>query len=215
MHRMTSLTKSLENRIQELKAAIESQRAELAAYEKVLEVERSSSPQTSLTEVPSLIDESVPAEAGTQPRSGTDPIPEFTGNKTAFIAAIIKARGSAGATPKEISEIFASRGVARSKNLIHTALSSLLKQKKLQRREGRYFSGPGVSSQISVAPTKRKMSAAGLASIREANRKRWAKEKAPQRATAKSSRKKVSAGKKAAPARSARGKKAPAKRATA
>src|SRR5881392_3093276 len=36
---MPSLTKSLERRIQELKTSIESQRAEMAAYERVLEIE--------------------------------------------------------------------------------------------------------------------------------------------------------------------------------
>jgi hypothetical protein len=36
---MPSLTKSLERRIQELKSSIESQRAEMAAYERVLEIE--------------------------------------------------------------------------------------------------------------------------------------------------------------------------------
>ena len=36
---MPSLTKSLERRIQELKSAIEIQKTELAAYERVLEIE--------------------------------------------------------------------------------------------------------------------------------------------------------------------------------
>ena len=36
---MPSLTTSLERRIQELKASIESQRAEMALYERVLEIE--------------------------------------------------------------------------------------------------------------------------------------------------------------------------------
>ena len=36
---MPSLTKALEKRIKELKTSIESQRAEMAAYERVLEIE--------------------------------------------------------------------------------------------------------------------------------------------------------------------------------
>jgi len=42
---MPSLTQSLERRIQELKSAIEIQKAELAAYERVLEIERANAGQ--------------------------------------------------------------------------------------------------------------------------------------------------------------------------
>src|SRR5207248_5728996 len=74
---------------------------------------------------------------------------------------IVKARGTSGATPKEVSDIFLARGIARSKNLIYNALSLLVKQRKLEKKDGRYFSVYADSSEKPVAPRKWKISAEG------------------------------------------------------
>lgn len=65
--------------------------------------------------------------------------PEFTGNKTEFVRAIVRARGSVGATPKDIDHVFARRRIEKSKNAIYNALDSLVRQKKLRKHEGHYF----------------------------------------------------------------------------
>ena len=59
------------------------------------------------------------------------------------MAAIVKACGISGATPKEVSDVFSARGIARSKNVIYNALSLLVKQRKLEKKDGRYFSVSG------------------------------------------------------------------------
>jgi hypothetical protein len=121
--------------------------------------------------------------------SGTETAPVFSGSKTDFVAAIVKARGISGATPKEVSDIFSARGVARSKNLIYNALSLLVKQRKLEKKDGRYFSVSADSSGKPVAPRKWKISAEGLKRIREANQKRWAREKAARKTRSRSAAK--------------------------
>lgn len=65
--------------------------------------------------------------------------PEFTGNKTEFVRAVVRARGSEGTTPKDIDQVFAKRRIERSKNAIYNALDSLVRQKKLRKHEGHYF----------------------------------------------------------------------------
>jgi hypothetical protein len=161
---MPSLTKSLEKRIQELRSSIEAQKAELAAYERVLEVERvrGDVPQAPAEE-PEIAQEAVPSTE-----------PAFVGNKTEFITGILKARGASGATPKEIDTIFSAQAIARSKNLIYNALSFLLKRKKLTKRGGRYFLLSDAGAVQSATPQKRRISAAGLKRISDANKKRWA-----------------------------------------
>ena len=202
---MPSLTKSLERRIQELKSSIESQRAELAAYERVLEIELGhaggSQPVTAAetvdgaqgkvtsTEGQLPIDEASAGNVGIPQASRTETAPVFSGSKTDLVAAIVKARGISGATPKEVSDVFSARRIARSKNLIYNALSALLKQKKLEKKDGRYFFVSSHSREKHVAPRKWTISAAGLKRIREANKKRWAKEKAARNARAKSAAK--------------------------
>jgi hypothetical protein len=191
---MPSLTKSLEKRIQELKSAIETQKTELAAYERVLEIELANAGQSRQTEATNTVDIAQPKvpptegqfpsggaaarETGIARASGIEAGPTFSGSKTDFVAAIVKARGTSGATPKEIDEIFSARRIARSKNLIYNALSFLVKQRKLEKKDGRYFFVSTDSSEKLVGPKKRQISAEGLQRIREANRKRWAKERA-------------------------------------
>src|SRR5205823_13362711 len=106
MEQMSSLTRPLQKRIQELKSSIESQKTELAAYERVLAIELVNSgqaPQLGMTEIAdtaqrtatamkrqSPINETVAGETGITRESATDRGPEFTGNKTNFVAAIVK-----------------------------------------------------------------------------------------------------------------------------
>jgi len=179
---MSPLTESLKTRIRELTTSIETKAAELAAYKNVLQIE--------------LAQETTPAEGGhSEPRAQTASVPtagkpvvdltavEFTGNKTAFVVAIVKAHGAAGVTPKEIREVFASRNIPQSDNLIYTTLSALAKDKKLQRRDGRYFGEESAAVSKSgrlapsVAPAKKKMSPAAIKKIREGVKKYWAAKK--------------------------------------
>jgi hypothetical protein len=105
------------------------------------------------------------------------------------VAAIVKACGISGATPKEIGDVFSARRIARSKNLIYNALSLLAKQKKLEKKDGRYFSVSADSREKHVAPRKWKISAEGLKNIREANKRRWAREKAARKTRSRSAAK--------------------------
>src|SRR5438270_673401 len=199
---MPSLTKSLERRIQELKTLIESQSAEISAYERVLEIElahagRSHQADTAQiadgaevrTEGQVPTDEASAGNAGIAQTSGTETAPVFSGSKTDFVAAIVKARGISGATPKEVSDVFSARGIARSKNVIYNALSLLVKQRKLEKKDGRYFSVSADSREKPVAPRKWKISAEGLKRIREANERRWAREKAARKTRSRSAAK--------------------------
>ena len=139
---MSQLTKSLRTRIQELTTSIETQTAELAAYKEVLQIEvaKETTPtDTSQGEGPV---KASPAATNGAPSSELAAV-EFTGNKTAFVVAIVKARGAAGATPKEIREVFTTRKIPQSENLIYTTVSALVKEKKLRRHDGRYY---GVAS---------------------------------------------------------------------
>jgi hypothetical protein len=180
---MSQLTKSLTTRIQELTTSIAAQTAELAAYKEVLQMEvaKETTPSGS---IPS----GIPAQSSPASSNGTSGIDltgvEFGGNKTAFIVAIAKAHGASGATPKEIKVVFTSRKIPHSDNLIYTTLSALVKDKKLRRRDGRYFwvGSATVSKNGSVSPSvataKKKMSPAAIKKIREGVRKYWAAKKA-------------------------------------
>jgi hypothetical protein len=114
---MPQLKESLKTRIQELTTSIDSQTAELAAYQSVLQIELAKESTSA---------EGSPSEARAQTASvPTASIPavdlsavEFTGNKTAFVVAIVRAHGAAGATPKEIREVFATRKIPHSDNLM-------------------------------------------------------------------------------------------------
>ena len=233
--RMPSLTKSLQKRIEELRLSIESQNAELLAYEKVLEVEVGrENPSVDRQAITRQMDEGqsehgpatvvaptgdegamrLPTSSGRAAgRNGevqgseAAAIPEFTGNKTEFIRAVVQARGSLGATPKEIDEVFKGRQIERSRNLIYNALDALLKQKKLKRDNGRYFPPPAEAQ----GKPKSHISAEGLKRIREANKKRWARERAAQ-AQLTVAQPKSQTGKKAAPFSRATSKKAREKR---
>ena len=106
-------------------------------------------------------------------------IPEFNGNKTDFVRAVVEARGSSGATPTDINEAFAIGGISKSNNLVYNSLSALTKKGKLKKQGKRYFvlsSG----SKLKPVPPKKRISPEGLKRIIEANKRRWAKHKAVQ-----------------------------------
>jgi hypothetical protein len=176
---MSQLTESLKTRIEELTTSIEAQTAELAAYQEVLQIELSKDMapiEGSHSESPAS---TTPVSA--HGASGVDPTAvAFTGNKTAFVVATVKANGAAGATPKEIREVFTSRKIPHSDNLIYTTLSALTKDKKLRRRDGRYYAvgSATVPKTAAAALAKRKMSPAAIKKIREGVKKYWAAKKA-------------------------------------
>jgi hypothetical protein len=184
---MSQFIKSLKTRIQELNTSIEAQKTELATYQQLLQIEvaKTITPNTPSPGVTSS--ETKPTQsAPVAPAPETAPI-AFTGNKTTLVADIVRSLGNSGASPKEVDQFFSARKIKRSKNLIYNTLSYLVSQKKLERRDGRYFgvvSAPG-PQKVATAPTKRRLSAAGLKRIREAVKKRWAAKRAADKATAK------------------------------
>ena len=187
---MPPLTESLKTRIDELTTSIETHTTELAAYQRVLQIEVAKETTPSGAISSGIPAQSSPASTQRAPSVDLTGV-EFGGNKTAFVVAIVKAHGAAGATPKEIREVFASRKIPQSDNLIYTTLSALAKDKKLRRRDGRYF-GAGAGATVSkngstatakksgsAAPAaKKKMSAAAIKKIREGVKKYWAAKKA-------------------------------------
>src|SRR5260370_40541156 len=104
-----------------VRLSIESQKAELAAYEKVLEIELASpgqSHQRGATEIahtdeggahlakPQLsTDEPAVTQAGIA-TTATTADPEFTGSKADLVTAIVKASGISGVTPKDVDDVF-------------------------------------------------------------------------------------------------------------
>lgn len=98
---------------------------------------------------PSLARKAKPAANGKlngkAPNTRAGKAPEFTGNKTEFVRAVVQFRGAAGATPKDIDQVFAQRRIEKSKNAIYNALDSLVRQNKLKKKDGQYFylEGPG------------------------------------------------------------------------
>lgn len=83
------------------------------------------------------------SQNGKSPGTKGKRIPEFTGNKTEFVRAVVRFRGAAGATPKDIDEVFAQHRIEKSKNVIYNALYSLVQQNKLKKKGGQYFYAEG------------------------------------------------------------------------
>jgi hypothetical protein len=173
---MTTLSKSLEKRVQELRTSIEAQKIELAAYERVLELESKGIAH---------------AEVGTEAESAAAPSMasshahdlEFSGSRSDFVASILKNRAGAGSTPQEIAKVFAMRKIPISKNLIYNVVSLLYKQKKIKKSGGRYYyavrgaaaAAPAAASHAPAAsPKKRRISEEGMRRIIAATKKRWA-----------------------------------------
>ncbi|MGA8596605.1 MAG: hypothetical protein WB676_17995 [Bryobacteraceae bacterium] len=117
---------------------------------------------------------------GSQPQEPETAVtPEFTGNKTDFVRAVVEAHGTSGAAPREIDQAFTTRGIGRSKNLIYSALGALVRQKKLKKKGDRYLS-VSVDSSVKSVPQKKRISPEGLKRIIEANKRRWAKKRAAE-----------------------------------
>ncbi len=197
---MSFLTKSIEKRIQELRASIEAQSTELAAYEQVLALE-SGKPVEGV--IPSAAASApAPPAATRKPTPATsseNPITvEFTGSRSDFVGEVLKQRGSAGVAPAEISAAFATRKVPISKNLVYNVLSLLYKQKRVRKSAGRYYLVPGkapakapvkaAAKAPAKAPAKthtpapatkkRRISEEGMRRIIAATKKRWALQRA-------------------------------------
>ncbi len=194
---MSFLTKSLEKRIHELHASIDAQKTELAAYEQVLALE-SGKPADAALAPPVAPAPPVVSPKATSVPSAPAPAPaEFNGTRTDFVAAILKARGSAGVTPAEISAAFAARKIQISKNLVYNVLSVMFKQKRVRKSAGKYFllaskaaapvkSAPAASAPAKTVPTKTapakaapakkkgRISEEGMRRIIAATKKRWA-----------------------------------------
>jgi hypothetical protein len=178
---MSLFAKSLRTRIQEITASVETQKSELAAYERLLQIELAKEGTATTTESPSEIRPTPTIEPANMANI------TFTGNKTTLVADIVKRHGSSGASPKDVDKVFSARKIKRSKNFIYNTLSYLAVQKKLERREGRYFAiiTSPASTNHSTPPIKRRLSGAGLKRIREGVKKRWAAKRAADRAAAK------------------------------
>lgn len=121
--------------------------------------------------------------------SGVKGSPEFTGNRTEFIRAIIESRASSGVTPREIAEEFTAHRIKRGKNLIRNTLYKMLDDKRLKRENGRYFPESATSSAKSSPQKKRRISPEGRKRIIAANKKRAAKHGRPARARKVSAKK--------------------------
>ena len=171
---MSFLTKSLEKRIQELRASIEAQTTELAAYEQVLALE-SGKPAESAVPAPAA----APASHTQAPSSGSPITVEFNGSRSDFVASVLKERGSAGVIPAEISAAFVARKISVSKNLVYNVLSLMFKQKRVRKSGGRYFLvAAKAEAPVAPPPKKRRISEEGMRRIIAATKKRWALQRA-------------------------------------
>jgi hypothetical protein len=182
---MPTLTKSLKEKIHQLKSAIDSQQQELAAYKLVLQIETKN-------EKPVVPAAAPVAEPSPSPKSDVS----YSGNKTALIVDIVQSYGSTGATSKEIGFAFASRNIPVGSNFIYSTLGFLLSKKRLVRRDGKYFAAAksaaiAPSSKPSVSPAKKQtpktkghISPEGIEKIRKAAKKRWAAKRAADRKAA-------------------------------
>jgi hypothetical protein len=182
---MPTLSKSLEKRVQELRASIEAQQKELVAYEHVLELESGKGSTPTESAAPIAVSAPVAAAPASDAASGL----EFNGSRSEFVTAILKHSGSAGATPQEVANIFAARKIAISKNLVYNVVSLLFKQKRVKKAGGRYYwttrGAAAAPAPAAAAPKKRRISEEGMRRIIAATKKRWALQRA---AKAKASR---------------------------
>jgi hypothetical protein len=190
---MSHFIKSLQTRIHELNKSIEAQKTELNAYEHILQIETSKGNVSAVEISVEAPAKATPVHSAPAPSGGLAHI-KTGGSKTTLIAEIVMAHGGQGASPKEVDQFFSARKIKRSKNLIYNTLSYLVAQKKLQRRDGRYFALGGAAIVQKVAaspsapaatPTKRRLSPAGLKRIREALKKRWAAKRAADKGAGK------------------------------
>ena len=200
---MSFLTKSLEKRIEELRASIEAQSTELTAYEQVLGLESGKPAEGAAAFVPAVVapEPAVVSHTPAPSASSGSPITvAFNGSRSNFVSAVLQQRGSAGVTPSEISAAFAARKVAVSKNLVYNVLSVMFKRKLARKSGGRYFplagKAPAKTAQkapakaVKKAPAKaapapatkkRQISEEGMRRIIAATKKRWARVRAEKK----------------------------------
>ena len=189
---MSQLVESLRTRIEDLTASVETQKSELAAYQRVLQIELAGT-TSPIERIPAVSRPPVtPVPTTSMPDVDPTTIP-FTGNKTALVAEIVKSHGSAGASSKEVEQVFKDRKIKRGDRFVYKTLVSLAEQKRLQRRDGRYYAVGSVAVSKTgglvtakkksggVSPTKKKMSPAAIKKIREGVKKYWAAKKAAAR----------------------------------
>jgi hypothetical protein len=184
---MSFLTKSLEKRIQELRASIEAQSTELAAYEQVLALETGKPTEAAApaaVSIPAAPAPSHPPAPSASP-AGSPITVEFKGSRSDFVGAVLTQRGSAGVTPSEISAAFAARKVSISKNLVYNVLSVMFKRKLVRKSGGRYYlvAAKAAAKAPAAAPAapatkKRRISEEGMRRIIAATKKRWALQRA-------------------------------------
>ena len=126
-------------RLEALKGEKETVRRELEAVTAALNVfrERGVAGDEGVETEPAKGDTPLDTQEAVGAKAGR--IPEFAGNKTEFVRALVQSRGSAGAAPKDIEQVFAERRIEKSKNAIYNALASLVMQKKLKKKDGQYF----------------------------------------------------------------------------
>jgi len=177
----------MKTRIRELTTSIDAQKTELAAYEQLLQIElaKESAPKEQSPSANERHVRYVPA-----PATPTAPVANvnYTGNKTTLMLDIVKSFGKAGAVPKDVDRILTERKIERSQNLVYNTLSYLVGQKKLQRRDGRYYSlattGAPDKASAGKPAAKRRISPEGIKRIREALKKRWAAKRAADKPAA-------------------------------
>jgi hypothetical protein len=196
---MSFLTKSIEKRIQELRASIEAQSTELAAYEQVLALESGKPVEGVIPSAPTPAPAAQATHTPSPATSSGNPITvEFKGSRSDFVGEVLKQRGSAGVAPSEISAAFATRQVPISKNLVYNVLSLLFKRKQVRKSAGRYYLVAGKAAAKAPAKTaakapakaaakthtpapvtkKRRISEEGMRRIIAATKKRWALQRA-------------------------------------
>jgi uncharacterized C2H2 Zn-finger protein len=126
-------------RLEALTAERETVRRELAAVTAALNVfgERGVAGDEGVETEPPKVDTALDTQEAEDAKAGWTP--EFTGNKTEFVRVVVQSRGPVGAEPKDIAQVFAERSIEKSKNAIYNALVSLVTQKKLKKKDGRYF----------------------------------------------------------------------------
>jgi hypothetical protein len=113
----------LNTRVREAERIIADQNENLAALRHLLRIEMAESTSERAVEAVAVAHTS----------------PKFAGNKTAFALEIVRLSGSRGAAAKDVRQEFLSQKVPHGENTIYDALSYLVGQKKLERKEGRYF----------------------------------------------------------------------------
>ncbi len=159
---MSFLKKSLQKRIRELRASIEAQTTELAAYEQVLALESGQSVE-GLAPAPAALAAVVKRHSSAATKTSAKS--SFNGNRSDFVASILKERGAAGVTPAEISESFAAHQIAVGKNLVYNVLSLMFKQKKVRKSGGKYYS-------LNVKPAHKPITEAHMKRVIAATKKR-------------------------------------------